>query len=170
MPRIEILIGMIASGKSLYARQRADEGALVISHDSLTNMLHTRYRYEQGLRECYRRMEESLVWAALAAGRHAVVDRTHLTREARKRWIQWVRHYDSLNTFDGRGPTTPIIAVAFPIESPEVHARRRFDADARGRSYEEWLRVAQHHAEQARLEPLDPAEGFDEIRTVEAPR
>jgi hypothetical protein len=165
-PHIEVLIGMIASNKSTYARKRADAGALLVCHDTLTESLHGRYRYEQGLRECYRRMEGSLARVALDAGRDVIVDRTHLTRESRKRWLDCARDYDSLNTFDGRGPTTPVVAVAFPIELPEVHAQRRFACDPRGRSYEEWLAVACHHAGQAEAEPLSEDEGFAEIRRL----
>jgi hypothetical protein len=164
MPTIEVLCGMIGSGKSTYARRRAGEGALVVCHDDLTAMLHAAYRYEPGLRECYRRMEESLAWAALSAGRDVVVDRTHLTAESRRRWLSWASRYDSMNTFDGRGPVTGVVAVAFPVETPGVHARRRFEADPRGRSHEEWYAVAQHHYAQWLAEPLSPDDGFAEIK------
>jgi predicted kinase len=101
--RLEVLVGMIASGKSTYARRRADEGALVVSHDDLTAMLHARYRYEQGLREPYRRIEESIAWRGLDAGRDVVIDRTHLTRESRERWLKWVRGVSgSLSVGEGR--------------------------------------------------------------------
>jgi predicted kinase len=99
--RIEVLIGMIASGKSTYARKRADEGALIISHDALTEMLHGCYRYEEGLRESYRTMEESIAFASLSAGRDIVIDRTHLTDESRRRWIDFKNRYVNLNTFNG---------------------------------------------------------------------
>lgn len=164
MNTVEVLVGMIGSLKSTYARSRADMGALVVCHDDLTEMLHARYRYEPGLRECYRRMEESIAWAALNAGRDVIVDRTQLTAESRLRWIRLARNYDSLNTFDGHGPTTRVVAVAFPVEAPEVHARRRFEADPRGRSYDEWMAVALHHHSQAMAEPLSEDEGFDEVR------
>jgi hypothetical protein len=166
--RLEVLVGMIASSKSEYARKRAKQGALCCSHDDLTAMLHCEYRYEQGLRECYRRMEESIAWAALNAGRDVIIDRCHLTAESRRRWLRWAREvYDSLNTFDGKGPRTAVVAVAFPVESPEVHARRRFEADPRGRSYEEWYMVAQHHHEQWQANPLSEGEGFAEIIRME---
>jgi predicted kinase len=152
MPTVEVLIGMIGSGKSTYARGRARDGALIISHDDLTAMLHAEYRYEPGLRECYRRMEESLAWAALTAGRDLVIDRTHLTRESRRRWVTWAPTY---------GPTAPVIAVLFPRFNAEWHARRRFRADPRGRTLDDWVKVARHHEEQADAEPLDwEAEGF----------
>lgn len=161
--KLELLIGMIASGKSTYARRRADEGAIVISHDDLTAMLHVQYRYEPGLRQQYRAAEEKLAHVFLAAGRDVVIDRTHLTAESRKRWVDFTRWP---NFGPEREPA--IVAVAFPVEPPEVHARRRFDFDARGRSYKDWLRVAQHHYAQQLAEPLDPrAEGFDAMK-VEA--
>jgi predicted kinase len=169
-----VLVGMIASGKSTYALKRADEGALVTSHDMLTNMLHARYRYEPGLRQCYRDMEEALVVRSFEHGRDAVIDRTHLTRESRERWIVFARQLDHWEILDR--PRTQVVAVTFPIASPEEHARRRVAADPRGRTAEEWLLVARHHAEQAAAEPLDISEGFDGIifegfdQVQEAPR
>jgi predicted kinase len=151
---------MIASGKSSFARKRADEGVLVINHDGMSQMLHGDvYRYEQGLRECYRRMEEALVREALRAGRSALIDRCHLTLESRRRWLDFANWI---------GLGSSVIAVAFPIEAPAVHARRRFEADPRGRSHEEWYMVAQHHFAQALAEPLSEDEGFDEIIWMEA--
>ena len=155
MTTIEILIGMIGSGKSTYARKRADEGALIISHDDLTQMLHGRYRYEQGLRDTYRLMEEDIAHIAITNGKDVVVDRCHLTAESRDRWVCFASRFL---------PRVLAVAVVFPIEDPEVHARRRFEADPRGRSYLEWLRVARHHNDQAAAEPIGPNEGFDVIR------
>jgi hypothetical protein len=161
MPTIEVLVGMIASGKTTYARNRADEGALVVSHDDLTEMLHARYRYEADLRECYRRMEEALAAEAIRAGRDVVIDRTHLTRESRKRWLDFaIRHAAATGELVG------VVAVAFPIEPPLLHASRRFQADSRGRSLAEWFQVTAHHHAQALAEPLSADEGFAEIRHV----
>jgi hypothetical protein len=165
--RLEILVGMIGSSKSIYARKRADESALVISHDWLTQGLHGgAYRYEQGLRECYRRMEEDLACAALTVGRNVVLDRCHLSAESRRRWIDFAHRLRNEALIEGdreiyRG--LPVVAVAFPIESPAVHARRRFESDPRGRSHEEWYMVAQHHFAQHLAEPLSEDEGFAEI-------
>jgi hypothetical protein len=163
MPTVDVLVGMIGSGKSTYARRRADEGALVVCFDDLTAMLHAAYRYEQELRACYRQMEKSIATAALNAGRDVVVDRTHLTLEARDRWVDF-----GLRCTIHLGRPVPVVAVAFPVEPPAVHARRRFEADPRGRSHEDWYMVAQHHYAQWLAEPLSASEGFSEIR--EAPQ
>lgn len=161
--KLEVLCGMIASGKSTYARKRADEGALVVSHDDLTAMLHVRYRYEQELRACYRAMEEDLVYRALRAARDVVIDRTHLTRESRQRWIVYARAIRGMAIWK----TPPaIVAVRFPIDAAHIHATRRLESDPRGRSFLEWHQVALHHAEQARAEPLERSEGFDRIEEV----
>jgi predicted kinase len=167
MPTIELLIGMIGSGKSTYARSRAKEGALVVSHDDLTAMLHAEYRYEQGLREVYRRMEEAIVAEAIVAGRDAVIDRTHLTRESRARWVAF-KNNATLPADSWR--TLRVVAVTFPVWPAHVHATRRHHADARGRSFLEWHQVATHHAEQAQAEPLDwQAEGFAELKAIDVP-
>jgi predicted kinase len=152
-PTVEILIGMIASGKSTYARRRAREGAIIVCLDDLTEMLHGEYRYEQGLKPFYYEAESSLIQAALFHFRDVVVDRTHLTRESRARVVGAVRDWVE---------PARIVAVEFPRESHQVHARRRFLSDARGRSMGDWLFVAHYHAQQADAEPLDwRAEGFD---------
>jgi predicted kinase len=157
MPTVELMVGMIASGKSTYARKRGDDGALIVCFDDLTAMLHARYRYDPELRATYRLMEEALAYAALTkAGRDVLIDRTHLTRESRARWVILAREWG-----------VPIVAVATPIMPAEVHAIRRFRADPRGRSLEDWSWVALHHAGQARAEPLESSEGFAEIRTFD---
>lgn len=153
---IEVLVGMIGSGKSTYARKRADQGALCVSHDDLTRMLHGgRGRYEPGLRNFYRAALGHIVVDACSSGRDVIVDRTHLTRESRQFWIDL-----------GRFMGIEVVAVAFTIYGYERHARRRYDADPRDRTLEKWLEVARHHADQASAEPLGADEGFARILDV----
>jgi predicted kinase len=152
-PKIELLVGPIASGKSTYARKRAREGALVISHDDLTEMLHGEYRYEQTLKPVYRAMMRDIARQGLVARRDVIVDRTHLTHESRAFWIDLAR-----NEWD-----VPIVAVAFKNEGPHRHAERRYLTDPRGRDHGEWVKVACHHDDQVVAEPIDIAEGFDSI-------
>jgi predicted kinase len=149
---VSVLVGMIGSGKSTFARKRAEAGALVVCHDSLTKMLHAEYRYEEDLRDLYRQMEEALVRLALASGKDVVIDRTHLTRESRARWVGFARSVG-----------VKVYAVKFPIEVPRAHALRRSRHDGRGRSLEQWVKVAEHHFAQAEAEPLSKSEGFDEV-------
>jgi predicted kinase len=145
MPKLELLIGMIASGKSTYAKKRGSEGALIICFDDLTQMLHGEYRYEPALRDSYRSMMYQIAWEGIHAGRDVVIDRTHLTADSRRYWVA-----------AARGWMVPIVAVVFPRDDvAEMHSARRFLSDARGRPLEEWDRVARHHMNQADAEPLD---------------
>lgn len=154
---LEILCGMIGSGKSLYARRRAEQGALVVSHDELLQMLHGgAYRYEEKLRDCYRWMEDDLVLTALRYSRDVVIDRTHLTCKSRHRWIDFTTQYFAVSR------EVRTVAVAFPVADPATHARRRFESQPRGRSYEDWLAVAWQHWNQ--WQPVTSDEGFTEIR------
>ena len=174
MPTIEVCVGPIASGKSTYARVRADQGAIIVSHDALTEGFHTRYRYEQDLRGFYRGIEEAVVLAAILRNKDAVIDRTHLTRESRARWINWARACADGPAEAFKVSRPAVVAVVFPGGSAREHAERRFKDDPRGRSFDEWLRVAEHHAGQAEAEPLDWfGEGFSGRQTVrykDAPR
>jgi hypothetical protein len=119
-------------------------------------------------------MEEQIVRSIIWARRDAIIDRTHLTKESRKRWIDFAKgtgecmdRYEHAALWNKKGERDTIIAVVFPTESPFQHATRRYGSDARGRRFTEWQQVAEHHAEQARLEPLDwRAEGFDDVRVV----
>lgn len=155
MPRVELLVGMIGSGKTTYARQRAKEGAMIVSHDELTEMLHGEYTYLPDFRETYKAMMRSLAFYSLEAGRDVIIDRTHLTRESRVHWTGYVHQINrTVRPFQGVGKVE-VVAVVFPVGTPELHARRRFDHDARGRPYQDWLKVAQGHFEQAKAEPLD---------------
>lgn len=150
---LELLCGMIASGKSIYARKRADQGALIVCHDDLTEGLHGEYRYEPGLRDLYRGMMLEMARLATVAGRDVILDRTHLTRESRKLWVDAARSWQ-----------VPIVAIEFPVYDPAIHAQRRFTADPRGRSFDQWLEVARHHYGQRVSEPLWDDEGFAELR------
>jgi predicted kinase len=155
-PRVWVLVGQVASGKSTYAARRARRGAIAVCHDDLVRAVHAGGAHEAGLRDFYRAAEEHLAWSALAAGRPVVVDRTNLTAAERRRWV----------ALAGRAGVEAV-AVAFPRERWPVHARRRHEHDARGLTLAGWGRVALRLERQALAEPLDAAgEGF--ARRVDA--
>lgn len=146
---IELLIGMIASGKSTYSLARAKEGALVISHDSMIDSLHCQYTYDKALHDTYHAIEEATLEAIIKhSDRDIIIDRTHLTRRSRMRWTAIAKKHN-----------VPIIAVKFKIWNPEVHAGRRHFYNSRGLSYDKWREIATAHINEA--DPLDLAlEGF----------
>lgn len=139
MPRLEILVGMIASGKSTYCKMRARDGALVVNDDAVVTALHggNYDLYTEALRPLYKLVRTTMIRAGLMMGRDVVVDSTNLTTRRREKMVELAKECNA-----------EPIAVVFPFESPEIHASRRWRTDNRGCSYEKWLAVARHHAKQ----------------------
>lgn len=154
--KIQVLIGMIASGKSTYSRNAAHKGFLVLNDDAIVNMLHaddyTLYDYQ--LKTLYKTIENQVIGTALAMKRNVIIDRgLNVGVRGRKRWVALADSYDVL-----------VEAVIFKNEGPEVHARRRTEHDARGHDYDYWLKVANVHNRQWEL-PTH-LEGFNAIHEV----
>lgn len=146
---LEILIGMIASGKTTYAKKCAREGAVIVNADAIVNAIHCdQYGlYNDNLKALYKAVETNLILTAMAMNRNVVIDRTNLDWNSRSRYIAFGR---MLNYF--------VKGVIFPMESPMMHAQRRFETDNRGISLQRWQAVAEKHAATYVMPSLD--EGF----------
>lgn len=150
---IQVLVGMIASGKSTYCRNAAKRGHIVCNDDAIVNMLHAdEYTlYDKKLKTLYKSVENHVIASALLMDRKVLVDRgLNCKVEGRKRWLALA------NSFD-----VQCEAIVFNNEGPEVHARRRADSDSRGHDYDYWLMVAKYHDSQFKLPTLE--EGFNGI-------
>jgi predicted kinase len=151
--QVEILIGMIASGKSTYCAKRAKEGAIIVNNDSIVMAVHggDYHLYDKKCEPIYKSIEEHITSAAMLAGRDVVIDRTGLSRNVRARFISMAK---------SRGYKA--IGIIFPAESIDVHAKRRADSDGRGYDYAYWLKIAGHHISGYQVPEI--SEGFDELR------
>jgi predicted kinase len=137
MPEIVVLIGCIASGKSTYARKLARKGWVVINDDDIVKLVHGRdyTGYDKELKPLYKTIENTILTTAIAMGRNVVIDRgVDVRKNSRRRWVALAASLD-----------IPIKCVVFPRSLPERHAKRRFESDSRGLSYEEWLAIAIAH-------------------------
>ena len=155
-PKIQCLVGMIASGKSTYARNAARQGVICMNDDAIVNMLHAdEYTlYDKGLKVLYKTIENQIIGTALAMKRSVLVDRgLNVSVEGRNRWLALA------NSFD-----VPCEAIVFKNEGPEVHAKRRTKSDPRGHDYGYWLGVASIHFG-SYVEP-DKSEGFSKIHYI----
>ena len=150
--KLEILVGMIACGKSTYAEKRAKEGAVVVNMDSLILALHggDYTMYDSMLKPLYWALEQQAILVALIAGKDVVIDRTNLTRDRRQRYIQLAK-----------AAKADVICRRFMIVDPKIHAQRRWDAGARGVSLEQWTKVAEGHMAEYEEPTID--EGFLDI-------
>jgi predicted kinase len=152
---IELLCGMIASGKSTYAAYRARQGALVVDHDTIVLGLHGGLYelYNDELKPIYKSLELAMFTSAILSGRSVLVDRVFHRRATRARFIEIAAAYD-----------VPVICTLFPRESPEVHALRRFKGNNRGLSLSTWRAVALNH--NATWQEPELREGFKHIQPV----
>ncbi len=156
MSKLQILVGMIASGKSSYCRNAAKHGIICMNDDAIVNMLHgDEYTlYNKDLKPLYKSIENHIVTTTLLMKKTIIVDRgLSISVEGRRRWIALAKSLD-----------IPCEALIFKNEGPEVHAKRRSESDARGHGYDYWLKVASKHFENYREPSL--LEGFDSIYKV----
>jgi len=154
--KLQILVGMIASGKSTYCRSAAQQGVICMNDDAIVNMLHADdyTLYNTNLKVLYKSIENHVIGTALAMGRSVIVDRgLNVSLAGRCRWIALARSFD-----------VSITAVVFKNDGPEEHARRRTNSDGRGHPYEYWLRVAEFH--NSLYIPPIVEEGFDAVYDI----
>lgn len=150
---IEVLVGMIASGKSTYAGQRARDGALVVNDDAIVAAIHggNYDLYSKRLKHIYKGIENYIVSSGAGAGLDIIIDRgVNVRRNSRMRWISLARSLD-----------VPCFAVEFQKCMPIDHASARFAHDARGHDLDYWIKVATSHDLGYSKPSLD--EGFDSI-------
>lgn len=150
---VELLIGMIGSGKSIYSNKRAKEGAIVLNDDSIVLAVHggNYSLYDKKLKPLYKQVETAMFHTAIAMGKDIVIDRTNLSKSQRTRYISLAKSLDQ-----------DIVGVIFPIEDPEIHAARRYKHDSRGVSYQKWCGIADFHFSQYEEPQLN--EGFNNFK------
>lgn len=154
--KIQVLVGMIASGKSTYAKNAARAGVLCVNDDAIVNMLHADdyTLYEKKFKPLYKTLENQVIGTVLLMGRNVLVDRgLNNSVNGRQRWLALAKSFD-----------VPCEAIVFSNDSPEVHAKRRFESDARGHDYAYWLRVANLHNSEWSVPTV--AEGFDKVHII----
>ena len=154
--KIQVLVGMIASGKSTYAKNAAKTGVLCVNDDDLVNMLHANdyTLYDPKLKPLYKSLENQVIGTVLSMGRTVLVDRgLNSSVQGRERWLALAKSFD-----------VPCEAILFSNDGPEVHAQRRTESDPRGHDHAYWLRVATiHHANF--MVPL-VEEGFSQVHQI----
>lgn len=154
--KIQLLIGMIASAKSHYAKNAAKQGLIIVNDDDIVTSLHggDYTLYDKKLKVLYKSIENTIVSFALSIGKSVIIDRgVNISLQGRKRWIALAKSFDVLCE-----------AIVFEKQSPETHAQRRFNHDPRGLSYQFWLNCAKEHNNKY-ISPSQE-EGFNVIHYV----
>jgi predicted kinase len=134
---VVILIGLPASGKSTFYRERFAATHDLVSKDLMRNAARPHARQQQSIA------------ASLAGGRSVVVDNTNPTRSERAAIIGTARQHGAE-------------AVAYYFETAAADALRR----NRTRQGRERVPDVAIFTVRKRLEAPDPSEGFDRIYLV----
>lgn len=84
--KVYILIGMIGSGKSSWAKMIAgtDFNTIRISSDDIRSMIKDRYTFDIQLEPLVDKMKTAMLVQLLIEGKNAVVDDIHLTKNCRR--------------------------------------------------------------------------------------
>lgn len=154
--KVYVTIGTIASGKTTFTKKVAkDLKAIIINDDAIVMALHGNnyLAYDESNKTLYKTIENNIMMHALALGRDVIYDMPNMSRARRKRPIGIAKAMDA-----------KVIAVQFPLKTAEEHAQRRFRSDNRGRTEEDWLKVAQRHIDEYEAPTFE--EGFDDIRII----
>ena len=150
---IEVLIGLIASGKSTWCKHRAEDGWIIINDDSIVNAVHNNNYtlYNKSLKPLYKSIEDHILHTAIAMNKNVVIDRgVDVCLTSRQRWIVL-----------GRALDVSVRAVCFELFDSEVHGKRRFEADNRGWPLDYWVKVAKKWRDKYDMPTME--EGFVDI-------
>jgi tRNA uridine 5-carbamoylmethylation protein Kti12 len=156
---VEVLVGIIASGKSGYASHRARAGAIIVNDDAIVQAVHggDYTLYDRDLKAMYKQVEHTMIAMAVMANRDVVIDRTNHTIGMRRRYVALARSMDK-----------PVVAVTFLQASWQEHVARRMSGDDRGHPRREWSRVAREMTDAFEAPTMD--EGFDNVLDVTTAR
>lgn len=151
---VQLLVSMIGSGKSTYARLMAKEGYLIVGDDVIVTGIHGGINslYKKDLKPLYKLIEYNIIHFGVSHGYNVIIDRPNFSLSTRRRYIEIAKSLD-----------VEVEAVLFKIEDVKTHALRRFHSNSRGYSLEYWIEVCQHHLNHY-VEP-SCEEGFSKIYT-----
>ena len=154
--KLQLLCGPIASGKSSYSKNAANNGIICVNDDAIVQMLHgNNYSlYNENLKLLYKSIENNVVSTALAMNKQVLIDRgLNCSIRGRKRWLALANSFDVLCE-----------AIIFKNEGSRAHAERRTINDSRGHSFEYWLNVAELHNKE--YEEPTVEEGFSAVHYI----
>jgi len=155
--KVYIMIGMIGSGKSSWARMTAgtDFKTIRVSNDDIRSMIKDRYTFDLQLEPLVRKMGTGLVVQLLLEDKNIVVDDCHLTAKHRQELCAVIL---------GVAPEAEIFYVWMKCDNGTAHERRL--TNLRGRSEFEWREVQKKHLSMFDIPSKDENEYIKEIIEV----
>jgi len=131
---VYILCGIIGSGKSTWAKEKAKEdNVVIVNRDSLRAMIKGKYVFDKKYEPFIRSACYDIVTTAFDYGFNIIIDETNIIRKKRLDWIDLV---DMAR--QDRGVNMKIVLVHFTETQNNVDNRMN---DPKGQSRETWQGV-----------------------------
>lgn len=152
--RLYMIIGIVGSGKSTWAKMKAaeKEKAIIVNRDSIRSMIKGEYIYSKELEALVKDISNAALHKAIINGYDVIIDETNITREKREQWIK------AANCMKLHNQELNIVYVWCTEMERNIVYRMN---DLRGISKEKWEEVIQGMKE--KFEAPDPEEGYNEL-------
>lgn len=135
--KVYIMIGMIGSGKSSWAKMTAgtDFNTIRVCADDIRSMIKDRYTFDSQLEPLVHKMETAMIVQLLLEGKDIVIDDCHLTAKHRQELCAVIL---------GVVPDAEIFYVWMKCDNDAALERRL--TDLRGTTKFEWMQVMKRMA------------------------
>ncbi|MCP4130160.1 MAG: AAA family ATPase [bacterium] len=136
MQTMYILTGLIGSGKSTWAKNKAleEENIIIVNKDTFRFMIKGgSYTHEREYEPLIKKLAKNSIKIALGSGFNIIIDETNLTRNSRKEYLNLAKAYTEF-TLD----EIKIVFVYFPEKEQNINNRMKED---KGVSRETWQKV-----------------------------
>jgi len=124
-----VLSGLPGSGKTTWAKKRTSLKTVIISRDSIREMLSGKYKVNSKLENLVLQIAKKSVSLALKEGFNIIIDETCLTKKTRLRWLKLIKKINK---------RCRCILVIFPETKNNLKFRMR---SPKGLSKRVWQRV-----------------------------
>lgn len=131
-----ILVGMVGSGKSSWARMQAgtDFNVIRIGVDDIRSMIKDKYTFDFQLEPLVDKMKLTMIKEIISAGKDVIIDDIHLTKDSREKLCAIIQGIES---------DIEIIYVWMQCDN-EVALKRRL-TNLRGATEFEWRQIMDKH-------------------------
>jgi predicted kinase len=134
MKRAYIMVGIVGSGKSTWAKNKVNEtedrNICIISLDNIREMLFGKYIYDKNKEDLVKKVAWGSIQQAFSCGYDVIIDSCNITKIKRQQWVDFIKlHY---------GNDIEIIFVVCPEKENNLENRKK---DLRGYKEEKWKTI-----------------------------
>ena len=132
--KLYILCGLIGSGKSTWAREKAKgDKTVIINKDQIRTMLEGEYFFDNEYEQLVKQLAKISIIRALEKGFNVIVDETNITKIKRQIYFGLIKEFSSIIDYNVK-----VEIMYFPEREKNIENRMK---DPKGQSRESWEAV-----------------------------